>query len=798
MPKHELCLLDADYREGGNGTEIVLYCKDSKGRSVVVLDDSLKPYFYLKLPKIDKTIIEKIKSIRSFKVRGVEAEEKIIGTEKTKVLKIICGRPAEVAKVREIIHKWNKDYKTYEYSINFYKRYMIDKGLSGMGWMEVSGESVKENFLADEVVRAKSVKPLEKQNLPPLNILAFDIENVEKNGEQQVIMLSMYGKNFRKVLTYQKDSFKDFVETLRDEKELLERFVQCVNERDVDILVGFNSDMHDFSIIGDRAEKLKVKLALSRDKSQLKFSRRAAVSAARLKGRLHMDLFNHVKTILGPTLQTEVVSLDAVSAELLGDKKIEIEYEEMLEAWRKGKNLEKMAEYCLKDSELTFRLSELLLPQIYELSRIAGQIPFDVARMFYSQLVEWYMSKRSFETGRMIPNQPKWDDIQERTRRSPFMGAYVKEPIEGLHENIAVMDFKSLYPSIIATYNVSPETFKSGAKNKGYQVPEMKDYWFCKDHEGFVAKVIREIIEKRIGIKKKLKSAKQGSEEWKQLNSEQFAVKTIANATYGALAFAGAKWYCYECAQSAAAFGRYYIKKVIADAQKFGFVVIYSDTDSMFVKLETEKHPKEHVEKFLEKINKRLPGVMELDLQGFYKRGIFVAKGSASGTAKKRYALIDEKGKMMIRGFEKTRGDWCALARDTQEKVLHMILDKKDRRGAVKYVKDIIRRVRARKFGLREVTIYEQLAKPLSEYKVASPHIAVARKMIDRGRAVGEGMVMMYVITKGKGSVSERAEPAEDADVKDIDVDYYIERQIVPPSQRVLAAFGVKEEELMG
>ena len=746
MPKYELCLLDADYREGDNGTEIVLYCKDAKGRNVVVIDSSLKPYFYLKPPKIDKSLIEKIKNIRSFRVHGVETEKKMIGTEKTNVLKIICSRSAEVSKVREIIHKWNKDYRTYEYSINFYKRYMIDKGLSGLGWMEVSGDAVKDSFIADEVIRAKCVKPLEEQKLPPLNILAFDIENVEKNGEQKVIMLSMFGKGFRKVLTYQKDSYKDFVETVRDEKELLERFVQYINERDVDIIVGFNSDMHDFSIIGDRAEKLKVKLALSRDKSQLKFSRRAAVSAARLKGRLHMDLFNHVNTILGPTLQTEVVSLDAVSAELLGDKKIEIDYEELLEAWRKGRNLGKLAEYCLKDSELTYRLAELLLPQIYELSRIVGQMPFDISRMFYSQLVEWYMSKRSFETGRMIPNQPKWDDIQERMRRSPFMGAYVKEPIEGLHENIAVLDFRSLYPSIIASFNISPETFKSGTKSKGYQVPEMKDFWFCKDHEGFVSKVIGEIIEKRIEIKKKLKVAKHGSEEWRRLNSEQFAVKTIANSCYGYLAYVGSKWYCYECAQSAAAFGRYYIKKVIADAGKFGFIVIYSDTDSMFVKLETEKHPKEHVEKFLEKINKKLPGVMELNLQGFYRRGIFVAKGSASGTAKKRYALIDEKGQMMIRGLEKTRGDWCSLARDTQERVLHMILDRKDSKGAVKYVRDVVKRLRTGKFTVKELTIYEQLSKPISEYKVVAPHGEGAKKRLAEGRPFRAGNIYIYNI----------------------------------------------------
>ena len=82
-----------------------------------------------------------------------------------------------------------------------------------------------------------------------------------------------------------------------------------------------------------------------------------------------------------------------------------------------------------------------------------------------------------------------------------------------------------------------------------------------------------------------MKKLKKDSEEWNRINNEQFAIKTVANATYGYFGFAGSKWYCRECAESSAAFGRFYIKKVIDEAEKEGFIVIYADTDSVFLKL---------------------------------------------------------------------------------------------------------------------------------------------------------------------------------------------------------------------
>jgi len=793
----KLCLLDADYVDENNQSVIRLFCKDNKGKTIVCLDYGFEPYFYI-LPKEgkEKELKKRVEEIKSVKVKSAEIIERTLSGEKRKFVKVFCFLSTDVPNAREIVKVWKDVVEDeYEYSINFYKRYLIDNQIEQ--WIDVEGDEIKKKYRSDNVIKIKKIKPVSSDKMPELKLMSFDIESVNEAGKPVIVMLSLKSNGFEKVLTYKKDKhYGKYVEVLKDEKELLERFVELVKEQDPDVLLGYNSDLFDMQVIQQRAEELKVDLAMSRDFSKLKFARRARISTARFKGIVHVDLFQFINNVLSSQLQTEVLTLDAVSAELLGDNKIEMEYEEIIESWRKGKDLGKLAEYCLKDSDLTLRLGEFIMPQIHELAELSGQLLFDTSRMTYSQLVEWYLSKKAFAMDIIIPNQPKWDEIQRRRDYSPYTGGFVKEPIGGLHEDIAVMDFRSLYPSIIATFNISPEMLNCiDCRKDGYKVPE-HNYWFCKRKKGFVSILIKELIEKRAEIKEKMKKLKKGTEEWNKLNNEQFSIKTISNATYGYYNFAGSKWYCRQCAEASAAFGRFYISKVIDEAGKEGFTVIYADTDSMFVKADSDL--KRKVKTFLEKMNKILPGIIKLDLQGIYKRGIFIPRGVGPGTAKKRYALIDDKGVLTIRGLEKVRRDWSNVAKDTQEMVLKLILEREDVKGAVKYVKYVIKQLNDGKIPLKDLIIIEQLTKPLSEYKNIGPHVVAARKIKERGRPIGEGMSILFVITKGKGSISERAEPFEDVDIKDVDNDYYIGHQIVPAALRVLTVLGVTEEELSG
>ncbi len=801
----KLCIIDADYYREGNRTFTRLWCVSDKGERICLIDENYRPYFYV-LPVQDK-VEEAEKEITSIlKKHGLSFEiqktKMIVEREKKIVFKIFASHPQELQKMRNAIKHLEVQrggellINEYEYEINFYKKYLIDKKLSGFAWIEVKGQELKKNWNVDKILKISEIKNMEERKLPKLKFLAFDIEAVERGGEFTIIMVSFYGENFRKVISLRKIE-KDYVKVVKTERELLQEFMKTIKEYNPDVIFTYNGDSFDWELINKKAEEYKIKLDLGRDGEKVKFERRARISSARVHGIVHIDIFDFVNNILSPQLQTEVLTLDAVAAELLGDRKIELEYEEIVEAWQKKGDLSKLAEYCLKDSELAYKLGIYLLQQIAELSRIVGQIPWDVARYTYSQLVEWYLCKKAHEQNRIIPNQPKWEEIQERRVRPSYIGGFVKEPIAGLHENIAVLDFRSLYPSIMATFNVSPETLDCECcVDNGHRVSE-SEHWFCKKKKGFVSEVVKELIEKRVEIKKKMKALEKDSEEYFLLNQEQLAVKTIANAMYGSFAFAGARWYCYECAQFLAAAGRSFIKLTISEAEKKGFIVVYGDTDSVFLKVNEGDVRKKSLE-FLEYMNSKLPGMVELDFQGVYMRGIFIPRGAAPSTAKKRYALVDEEGNLTIRGLETVRRDWCSLAKEVQRKVLEIVLKEKNIEKAVSYVREVIDSLRKRKVKLKELVIYEQLTKPIEEYKQISPHVIAAKKMKERGRSTGPGMIVMYVITKGTGSISQRAEPIEFANIENVDIDYYINNQIIPAALRVLQVLGVNEARLKG
>src|SRR5207249_8870081 len=138
------------------------------------------------------------------------------------------------------------------------------------------------------------------------------------------------------------------------------------------------------------------------------------ISSSKTKGRIHIDLFNFVDHILSASMRSEVLSLDEVAQELLGVGKKEMKYRDMVEIWTKKENLERLTEYSLWDSELTLRLAEHILPQIFALSKLTGQLPFDCSRYTYSQLVESFFMKKSFQHDVLIPNRPKTDEIEKR------------------------------------------------------------------------------------------------------------------------------------------------------------------------------------------------------------------------------------------------------------------------------------------------------------------------------------------------------------------------------------------------
>jgi DNA polymerase, archaea type len=197
----------------------------------------------------------------------------------------------------------------------------------------------------------------------------------------------------------------------------------------------------------------------------------------------------------------------------------------------------------------------------------------------------------------------------------------------------------------------------------------------------------------------------------------------------------------------------------------------------------------ENAQKFLHAVNKELPEGMELEYEGFFKRGFFVTK--------KRYALIEEDNTIIVKGLELVRRDWAPITKKTQQKVLTAILEEASPQKAAEIIKSVIDDIKKGNVKLEDLVIHTQLSKGPYEYTQMAPHVLAARKSIKKGRDVGRGSIIRYVVVKGREPISKRAEPIEDVDVSKYDPTYYIENQVLPAVGRIIEALGYSEEEIL-
>jgi DNA polymerase I/DNA polymerase-2 len=801
--KEKIFVLDVDYDIENNRGIIFILGKNKEGKRILVKKEFYTYFFAMPKEGKEETLKQKIEDLKSLptKIISVDIVSKNWMGEERKLIKITIENPRKVKDVRDAIKDWEEVEDTFEYNISFYKRFLMDYRIKPCSWIEVEGEKIENRIDVDLTIEAKEIKQTDEIDEPKIKVLAMDTEWIELEDKERLIMISLASESIRKVLALSEWQGKqDFVESYASEERLIKRFLEIVKQEKPDIIVTYNGDGFDFLKLRERSKQLKIKFSFVIDEKELEFVRRGRSSAARCFGVVHIDEYTFIDKILSTSLKSEVLSLDEVATELIGEGKKDLEYKQMVEFWRERKELNKIAEYSMWDAHLTYLLSQILLPQIFSISRLTGEIPFDASRYSYSQLVEAYLMRKAVEDNVLIPNSPKTEEKESRLRELPYKGAIVVEPKKGIHENIAVLDFRSLYPTIIVSHNISPELLNckhEECKNKN-TAPETENH-FCLQKVGFIPRHLKFLIDRRRELKEKMKKISKESPEYKILDNEQYATKIISNAMYGYFGFAGARWYKKECGEATAAWGRFYIKKIMQMAQEEGLEIIYGDTDSIFVKKDglSLKEIEEEAKKFVEKVNKELPGIIELEFRGVYLRGIFVTREKGESGAKKRYALLDNEGNLEVRGFETVRRDWCKLAKETQRKVLEIILKEKNPEGAINFVNETIKRLKEGKVEIDDLTIYEQITKPLSQYEQIGPHVKAAMKAREKGKPIAEGSIIAFIITKGSGSISDRAMPAEFVTKEDYDANYYIEHQILPAATRVLKALGYKEEDIL-
>lgn len=203
--------------------------------------------------------------------------------------------------------------------------------------------------------------------------------------------------------------------------------------------------------------------------------------------------------------------------------------------------------------------------------------------------------------------------------------------------------------------------------------------------------------------------------------------------------------------------------------------------------IDLEAEIKKQAEKFISNLNAILPEIMELEYEGFYRRGFFVSK--------KRYAVI-ENGEIIAKGLELVRRDWAPIVKQTQENILRDILKEGDINKAIETVKKVLRRLKSGKIEGKELVIHTQITKPLDEYKQIGPHVVAAKKLEENGVKISKGTIVQYIIAKGKGSISQRAVPYEYSQGTEYDRDYYINNQMIPAIGRIMYSLGYTKQDL--
>jgi len=801
--------VDYDYFDYGGKNFLKIFGRDDDGRRICVID-SFEPFFWaiLKNNLPNKKIEELLDYLNSVIVENAGRKTRI---EKTEILeKNFLGKPVKALKIYatnfkdlpEIASRLDRAEieKRRGHDLGLVTSYIIEKKFLPMHKYKITGEILNnspfyggiDNVIeTDFVVALQSKKEVSETTLVPRS-LAYDIETDSLKPETgEILMVSLVGKNFKKVLTWKKEkTTKKYVEFVKDEKELLEKFGEEVKKFSPDFLIGYNSDNFDMPFIKARAKILKTALPLGLDSSEPTISRGVS-SRAKLSGIVHIDLLKFIRTAYAQYMQSESLSLNEVSKEFLGDRKkeFEIKHSSKIESWNP------YYEYNLHDSDLTLRLFDKFWPDLLEFSRIIEEPIFEISRNGLSKQIESYVLHHLNKFNEIPEKRPGKNEIEERRRRGGVEGAFVYEPKPGLYKDLAMFDFTSMHTSIIISHNISKETLTTHEKNST-RSPEIeisggKHYFYFSKEKGFFPELLREIFEKR----KRYKSEYQKDPN-RITKARSNAFKLLSASAHGYVGFFGARYYSWEASASILAFVRKYNKETIRKIEASGHEVVYGDTDSVAFTMDGK--PKEEIKKLLTKLNSELPGVMHMELENFFSRGLWVTTRSGETGAKKKYAMIDEKGNMKIRGFETVRRDWCALARSTQDRVLNLVLKEGNEKKALGYTKEVVKKLKSGKIPLDELIIKSQLKKPIESYRAITPHVVAAKKMLEKKIPFDLFTRIEYYVaeTKTKSKlVRDRIKLKDEPGT--YDVKYYLERQILPAVENIFQVFGISGKEII-
>ena len=765
-------ILQASYRvvSGRDGLRepvIHLYGRLEAGGTFLARLDSQRPHFY-------------ILAVDAERARALGAPEPQDDGKRTfdgrPVSRLDLHIPSDVPALRQRLH--DADLSTFEADVRFAVRYLIERGIKG--GCQIDGEAVAGSGVT-WVFDNPSLRPAEAKVEP--RVLSFDIETDAK--AERLLAISMYAPGFDEVLIVDgsERAMPQSATRCVDEFAALDAFCDRVRHFDPDVLTGWNLVDFDLTVLLRIAARLRHPLALGRDRGAVRVRKAEGYfgsGQANVPGRLVLD---GIDLLRGAFVRMDDYSLDAVAREVLGEGKAVTgdardRIAEIIHNYRH--DLEAFALYARTDARLAFEIVERLnlVRLAFARSQLAGMTPdrvsASIASFDFLYLTE--LEKRG-----IVAPTVRSDDSNVYAAQH---GGHVLEPVAGLHGQVWVFDFRSLYPSIIRTFNIDPLSYVADPAAAA-DVIRTPGGAFHRE-PAILPRMLDELFPRREAAKKSGDAVASN------------AIKILMNSFYGVLGTPACRFYNPALPNSITGTGREILLWSKRWFETAGFKVLYGDTDSLFVHCHAGD-PLQLVEQGRQlagalngdlarhidgrwQVSSRLELQFEkLYLKLFLPRARHSTRGASKRYAGLRYGVNTERIEFV--GMEVVRRDWTALAKQVQRELYQRLFSGQ---AVDVYLAEVVRRVR--NGALDEALVYRKNLRKVTEDYTATtpPHVVAARKSTQPvARSVS------YVIT------TAGPEPMDNVQ-HPLDREHYVQKQVKPVSEPVLATLGLDFERVIG
>ena len=834
------CFVSASY-DGRQKKAVIKLYEPLSGEIYFWYDNTgHKPYCLTNLTPDKLKKFDRLVNHEGFDSFEIEERFDPLNNENIKVTKILAKDPLAIGgrpqgTIRDIIPEdhlkacgckiEDSDTKVWESKIKYYQSYIYDRQLLPGMIYEVKDGNLEPVVLDETEATLNQIREIFKDATdeereffetwaklleypaPKFRRAAIDIEVYSpistrvpdpREAASPVIATSVYSSDGEKrVLILKREGMREGnehlapdikVERFNTEADLLRAVFDVLLE--YPFILTFNGDDFDLRYLVHRA----LNLGFSRNQIPIEVGRRVCL----LKYGIHIDLykffFNRSIQIYAFNNRYRDVTLGDVGNALLGIEKIHIE--------KTFGNLSysELAQYCLRDSEITYKLTSFeddsAMKLILVLARISSMPMEDVSRQGVSRWIRNFMHREHRKRNILIPNA---EDILTKKGKNAttaiikgkkYKGAIVVEPTPGVHFNVAVMDFPSLYPSIIKVWNLGYQSILCNHPEcRSHMIPDTP-HWVCTQKRALESLLIGSLRDLRVGWYKQRSKDKTLPVELRNWYSiAQGALKVILNASYGVFGADSFDLYCPPVAEATAAIGRYSITQILKHAKEVGIQVLYGDTDSIFLK----NPSKEQVEELAHWTEHELK--MTIDVDKVYRYAVFSDR-------KKNYLGVLEDGSVDVKGLTGKKKHIPIFIKNAFNQMKERLAKVKNPAEFEKAKKDIADIVRERYLRLKrrewddisELAFHVVLGEDLESYTKTTPqHVKAARILKQNGAELRAGDMISFV----KVIREPRVKPVALTSKNEVDVDKYI-AYLHSTFDQVLDALGLSFDEIIG